>query len=124
MSASPIERITFWRRKLGSIEGVQALSFTIDDDDNFSLSYQGRTIAVAKEDYEALLQNLTVTCRDAFVDPYLAYKYEEDKNDFGIFFFLSLDYRDATYRCLKGIHPFKQPHYKDIQAAFEPFFNK
>ena len=119
MKNRKIDFLSFWKRSPYSVETI----------DQITLSFQGQTVVddkgneCDKEKVNALLYTLFVTCEiEKTPEQYQAFLYEDDTKDFTLKFFLVIHYNDCTYFAVKGIHPFQQPHFKDIQTAFAPYF--
>lgn len=119
-----IRSLSFWKRNPNSVESVYRLTLKPSQD--------GYTMVTSDENGEkkrnlstnevnSLLNLLFVSYDlDHTEDQYKAYKYENNPNDFNLKFFLEIDFKDYTYLCIKGLHPFKQPHFKEIMDTFSP----
>lgn len=101
-----------------SVEKIEKV--TLHFQSGFAVDDHGKRYE--KDDIDSLLHTLFVTCDLTNTkDPYKGFLYEDDIQDFNLKFFLVIHYEDCTYFAIKGIHPFKQAHFKEIQEAFQPY---
>jgi hypothetical protein len=120
--------LSFWKRNAMSVEAIDSLSIT-SKDRGYELSIHSgnkeKIRKISKEELESLLKTLLDEYDILKSDKeYKAYLYEDDKEDFSLKFFLSLTMEDYTYIAIKGIHPFKQPHYQDFLNLFKKYFEE
>lgn len=111
-----IDYISFWRRDPLSVENIQQLKIIKSGKD-----FVKDDGSVFKDGNTLLRQLETVADIENTSKQYRAYLYEDDKSDFTLKFFLVVHFSDCTYLAVKGIHPFKQEHFKDIQNIFDQY---
>lgn len=114
--------LAFWKRKPDSVEQVDRLSIMATEEAAYELDVNGAKSHLDVPEVQHLLDTLLIDDKSAFSEEYLGYKYEDNIQNYQLKFFLTLDFSDGTYRILKGILPFKQPHYQDVISLFQPFF--
>ncbi len=121
-----IQKIHFWRRSVESVEKIQYLTIS-PLGDAFIVQIDKDTTklrTISSNEVDAILKQLEQDCHlSTTPDEYRAFQYENEKNDFSLKFFLEIDYINFTYFALKGIHPFKQPYYKEIVTLFDSLFD-
>ncbi len=84
-----------------------------------------KTVIIDDDELQNLVMNLIARCEILNVpDTYQAYLYENDVEDFSLKFYFLLELKDFTYIAIKGLHPFRQPHYHDLIDVFLPYFEK
>lgn len=118
-----IQSISFWKRDINSIETVEKI--TITKKEGATLVKHNDCVETLPDDvFDSISDKLLIEYKEAFDKPYLCYLYEEDIHDYSVKFFLTINFVDATYYCIKGTQPFKQKHYQDILSLFKPYFIK
>ena len=123
--AKNVRLIRFWRRSSESVEKINRLTFSplgdgfvvqIDKEDskfrNISANEVETILMLLKNEYDIL--NIP--------EEFRGFQYEDDKDNFALKFYLEIDFKDYTYFSVKGLQPFKQPHYKEIMTLFSSFF--
>lgn len=116
--------IYFWKRKVESIE-----QFDIFDSkrgkDGIKTTLDGKEFDFSSDEFKELSNYLL---KDLDIEnsnkEYQVYKYEDDKNDFSIKFFLLIEFNDCTYFAIKGTMPFKQRYYHEIVDKFTKIISK
>jgi hypothetical protein len=116
--------ISFWKRDSDSIEKTLPLLFTWKDD-HFVFQSDSEAKDLTPEESETMKVTLFTTLDVPAMDKeYVAYLYENIPADFNLKFFLVIEYPNHTYFAVKGLRPFRQPHYEDILALFAPFYSQ
>ena len=128
-SAKNLTSISFWKRNPNSMESVDSVNITLKEKNVFEIeiSCDGKNMKreLRKEEADFLLGELLDHCNVMNEDnPYRAYLYEDNIQDFSLKFFLSVELKDFSYFAIKGLHPFKQPHYQEILNLFNRYFEK
>ena len=117
-----IRSLSFWKRSPNSVESVYSLTIVPNKKDyqlQINIDNEKKERLLSNNEVKALLSLLFDTYQiDQCPEEYKAFRYEDDKNNFTLKFFLEIDFKDYTYLCIKGIHPFKQPHYKESMDTF------
>ncbi len=128
IKANEFYQLSFWRRNPDSVESIDQLFIERKDKDFLLLVLQNGTVKkniLSKEDVDSILTRLYDDCKIQFTrEEYTAYRYEDNRDDFSLKFFLVLEEKNFTYLAIKGIHPFKQDHYQDILHLFDSYFSK
>lgn len=119
MGNKNIKSISFWRRNPQSVEEIQSIKIEKNKNgvclnDNIKLDEN-----VLSDLVDTLLNKLNL---EDTKEPYRAFLYEDDQNNYQIKFFLIVSFADSTYLAIKGIHPFQQKNYKEIQEVFNKLF--
>lgn len=118
-------KILFWKRNIESVERIDEIVLERKENESYIKTINGTEQVSSKEEFDAHLDSLMTTCDLANTEKtYQAFLYENNPKDFAIKFFLCLYLNDHTYLAIKGLMPFKQPHYQDIVALFAPYFEK
>ena len=121
-----IRCLTFWKRSPESVEAIDKLVFS-PIGDAFQLQIEQNDTRFRTLDSNEVLALLSDLVNKYHIqempEEYKAFRYEDNQEDFNLKFFLEIDLNDFTYLAIKGIHPFKQPHYQEIIALFNPFFH-
>lgn len=123
--AKNIRYLSFWKRSPESVEAIQRLTM-LRDGKNFQVQItlgKDASRTLTQQEFQALLDALEKEYHITDTpEEYKAFKYEDDVENFNLKFFLEIQYQDFTYLAIKGLHPFKQPHYQDIMALFQTYF--
>ena len=121
-----IRSLSFWKRSPNSVESVYSLTIVPNKKDyqlQINIDNEKKERLLSNNEVKALLSLLFDTYQiDQCPEEYKAFKYEDDVENFNLKFFLEIQYQDFTYLAIKGLHPFKQPHYQDIMALFQTYF--
>ena len=122
-----VRAISFWKRDPNSVENIQRLRILPSKKD-YVLSLQTKDRNEEKpfshEEFDQLLSYLFDTLQvDKTPENYKAFQYEDEVQNFALKFFLEIDYSNCTYLAIKGIHPFKQEHYREIMDCFSALLN-
>ena len=117
--AKNILSLTFWKRSPDSIEAIDKLTITKSDKSFLMTIKENKERKLSINEVDALLTLIQKECDiDNTSEEYKAFKYENDKDNFSLKFYLEINFIDFTYLAIKGVQPFKQPHYKEIIALF------
>lgn len=122
MKKRKIRSLSFWRRNPNSVESVYYLSIKPTKEGYLLTGEKDgkKERLLSNNEIDALLSLLFNDYKiDEIDEQYKAFKYEDEVNNFTLKFFLTIDFSDYTYLCIKGIHPFKQPHYQEILKTFD-----
>lgn len=120
MMNKQIEYISFWKRDIDSVDSIRCVRLSLNGKemtDNHGSKYP---LSEWKRVVDTLDNVLKI---EETEEQYKAFLYESEQENFTIKFFLEVAYKDGTYLAIKGIHPFKQKNYKEIQALFAPFLS-
>lgn len=128
-SVKNLTSISFWKRNPNSMESVDRVNITLREKNVFEIKTASEEKSTkrefSKEEADFLLDELLDHCDIMNEDnPYRAYLYEDTVQDFSLKFFLSVELKDFSYIAIKGLHPFKQPHYREILNLFNRYFEK
>lgn len=110
-----ITSVQFWKRGTDSIEHIDTYSLEIKGK-QYILTKNKTALPFDKEKTVSFINQLTEIIQHE--DNFFAFHYENDSTRFEIKFFLEVKFDDFTYIAIKGINPFKQPHYKEILQLF------
>ena len=112
-----ITEIRYWTRDKQAVDEVKETSFKVDKKD---VIHNGGILP--KEEAKQLLSTLFDVIKiEETEEEYKSYLFEDNKENFMIKFFLVIRYSDFTYLAVKGVKPFLQKNFKEIQALFEPY---
>jgi hypothetical protein len=122
MNPSKLSRISFWKRSPDSVERIEKIILTPEEDGTMKAELflpEEKLSSLSEEESRALKKALFEDLRIQETEaPYLAYLYEDSTDDFNLKFFLVAEDSDFLYLAIKGIHPFKEPHYQEIMKLF------
>ncbi len=120
MMNKTIEYISFWKRNASSVDKIERVKLYVKG--KKMVDEHGKSYPFSE--WIALVDSLFDVLKIEETDEnYKAFLYESDSEDFSIKFFLEIAYSDGTYLAVKGIHPFKQNNYKEIQNLFAPYLS-
>lgn len=117
-----ITEIRFWKRSAHAMNQIDEVTLQKEADSYFLITADSKR-EVPIETFVSIEKKL-IEDSDIFKTKkmYLAHLYEDYPELFEIKFFLCLKYEDNTYFAIKGLFPFKQPHYQDILDLFSDLF--
>lgn len=117
-------KISFWKRNPDNVADILRLEIECLVDKTYLLNVNGKDHSLPKEEGDKLIEGLIALKLGETKKEEKAYLYEDRPQDYRIKFFLVFSYPEATYLAVKGIDPFGQKNYKEIQALFAPLFKK
>lgn len=115
-----IEYISFWKRDITSVDHIECVKLSLKGKEMTEEHGKRYPIQEWKKIVDTLFDDLKIEYTE---EQYRAFLYESDKENFAIKFFLEVAYSDGTYLAIKGIHPFKQKNYREIQNLFAPYLS-
>lgn len=111
-------RIDYVKRSATSIQNFEKISI-IKEEDVYILYKDGKKEKeISQDGFSSLIQTLLIDYKDAFTEEYYAFDYECIPENYQLKFFLKISFEDMTFVAIKGILPFRQPHYQDIVELF------
>ena len=112
-----IRSLSFWQRSPNSVESVYSLTIVPNKKGyqlQINIDSEKKERLLSNNEVKALLSLLFDTYQiDQCPEEYKAFRYEDDKNNFTLKFFLEIDFKDYTYLCIKGI-----PHFSNHLNTF------
>lgn len=112
-------RIDYVKRSSTSIQNFEKICI-IKEQDGYVLYKDGKQERkMSQDEFSSLVQTLLVDFKDAFIEEYYAFDYECIPENYQLKFFLKISFEDMTFIAIKGIRPFRQPHYQDIVELFK-----
>ncbi len=113
INQSKILSVYFWKRSPSSVEEIDEVKITREKN---TFSFHCAHVPDKKEQ-DCFFARLAEIIDDT-EEEYRGMKYEDDKSDFNLKFYLEITFKDHTYLAIKGLYPFGQPHFKDIIDLF------
>lgn len=119
----------FWKRNQNSIEDIDKITITKTKDKKLELEISSldkvEKREFSSEEFYSLVDKLNHDCEiEETPDIFQAYLYENVPVNTEIKFFFCIEFTDYSYIAIKGLLPFKQPHYHDILNTFMPLIKK
>ncbi len=116
-----IASISFWRRDPNAVNKFDEVLFDCSNKKlDIKNGSEARVQSLSDDKATSLKKELTSLIDKSKLDEeYFAHRYEDDKTDFNIKFFLTVHYFDKTYFAYKGLYPFKEAGYQEIVSFFD-----
>lgn len=108
-----IQSVYFWKRSSSSVEEIDEVRI-IKEGKNYVFHCNK---VPSKEEENHFFERLIEMTKDT-TEEFRGMKYEDDKSDFSLKFYLEITFANHTYLSVKGLFPFRQPHFKDIIDLF------
>ena len=116
LKSKDIRQLYFWKRGINSIEEIHKMSISFIDKEAIIKKDAKEEKRLTKDQIDAFLTQLSPYLEKN--EEYRAFRYENDPQQVTIKFYLEIDFVNHCYFAIKGIHPFKQPYFKEILNLF------